>query len=273
MGQRHGIVQLLCLTMVVGLLAGSSTSSLAMSASMLDNVTVVMDFYAAYNARDRNAAVALFAADAVVNRPPNPSATGKAEIAGWLQETWGRNVRLERPSAPQLAGDKVTVQSKISSDPLIGLGIAPLDQVDEFVVQNGMIKVYTYNLTAESINKITAAAGPPSCLPGSICPSGAPTNAPPGSALPPAGAPATGSAPSGAPPAGNVPVASAAPTALPVGNAPVASTVPTALPTTGDGFGAQSASLLLQLGAVFVLSGLTLACSWQWRRRAARRSR
>lgn len=244
MSRRRGIAQLLCIVMIAGALAAFVAPPSEASAVLQDNTSVVMDFYAAYNARDLNKAVALFAADAVVNRPPNPSATGKAEIASWLQETWGRNVRLERPSTPQLAGDKVTVQTKISSDPLIGLGIAPLDQADEFVVQNGSIKVYTYNLTVESVSKITAAAGPPTCLPGSICPPGAPTTAPPGA-----------------------PVAPIASTGAPAVGAPAA------LPTTGGGYGARPVPEESPIVLILALGGLALSSVRTWRRRSGRASR
>lgn len=179
---RISPLKALRVAMVASALALLFTMNVETTAAEQDPVAVVNAFIDAYNARNTNAALALFADDAVVNRPPNPSATGKAGIAAWLNETWGRNVTLAPGTAPQVAGDRVTMVTKVTSDPLKQLGIASLEQQEAYVVQGGLIKTYTYELTTASVDKLTQAQGPPACLPGSTCPTGA--AAPP---APPAG--------------------------------------------------------------------------------------
>jgi hypothetical protein len=139
-----------------------------------DPGTVAAALAAAVNAGDADAALALFADDAVVTLlpPAAPGAksvyTGRAEIGEWLRLLGAQHFRVEE-GPPEITGDRVTAIDRIAEDGLRALGVAPLESRKEVVVQRGRITAFTNTLTPASVARLQAAVagagGPPPTLP------------------------------------------------------------------------------------------------------------
>ena len=114
------------------------------------------------NAGDVDAAITLYAPDAVINIvPPLPGLpdtfTGLKEVRGWLEILVGMKLKIEGLEMLQMEGDKAKIKIKISSDLTRGLNIAFLELIEEYIIQGGKIKGYTISITEESAEKMQAA--------------------------------------------------------------------------------------------------------------------
>jgi len=114
------------------------------------------------NAGDVDAAITLYAPDAVINIvPPLPGLpdtfTGLKEVRGWLEILVGMKLKIEGLEMLKMEGDKAKIKIIISSDLTRGLNIAFLELIEEYIIQGGKIKGYTISITEESAEKMQAA--------------------------------------------------------------------------------------------------------------------
>jgi len=110
------------------------------------------------NAGDVDAALTLYAPDAVLNIvPPLPGLpgtfTGSKEIRGWLEILVGMNLKIEGVEILQVEGDKVKIKVKTSSDFARGFNMAFMELIEEYTIQDGKIKGITITITNESAEK------------------------------------------------------------------------------------------------------------------------
>jgi acetyl esterase/lipase/ketosteroid isomerase-like protein len=110
----------------------------------------------AVNAQDLDAALALFAEDAVVNSVSPEPFTGKAEIQGWLEGMFADNFKLDMEIL-QAEGDTVLEQDVVRMDSLRDLGIASLEGTSNIVVQGGKITALSFAFTEESLAELQVA--------------------------------------------------------------------------------------------------------------------
>ena len=114
------------------------------------------------NAGDVDAAITLYAPDAVINIvPPLPGLpdtfTGLKEVRGWLEILVGMKLKIEGVEMLKMEGDKAKIKIITSSDLTRGLNIAFLELIEEYIIQGGKIKGYTISITEESAEKMQAA--------------------------------------------------------------------------------------------------------------------
>ena len=107
----------------------------------------------AVNAQDLDAALALFAEDAVVNSASPEPFTGKAEIQGWLEGMFADNFKLEIEIL-EVNGDTVVEKDRMTMDSLIPLGISSLEGTSEITVQGGKVTALNFTFTEESLAKL-----------------------------------------------------------------------------------------------------------------------
>jgi acetyl esterase/lipase len=110
----------------------------------------------AVNAQNLDAALALFAEDAVVNSASPEPFTGKAEIQGWLEGMFADNFKL-KAEILQVEGDTVLEQDVVRMDSLRDLGIASLEGTSNIVVQGGKIAALNFVFTEESLAELEVA--------------------------------------------------------------------------------------------------------------------
>jgi acetyl esterase/lipase len=110
----------------------------------------------AVNAQDLDAALALFAEDAVVNSVSPEPFTGKAEIQGWLEGMFADNFKLDMEIL-QAEGDTVLERDVVRMDSLRDLGIASLEGTSNIVVQGGKITALSFAFTEESLAELQVA--------------------------------------------------------------------------------------------------------------------
>ncbi|MCW5848802.1 MAG: GMC family oxidoreductase N-terminal domain-containing protein [Anaerolineae bacterium] len=110
---------------------------------------------AAENAHDVEAAVALFAEDAVATLPQYTRTTPQG-IRDWQQELADQHFHGTLV-APRVDGDRVSWTGHIWLDPLRGLGIAPLAGQWDMVVGDGKIKAFTFAFSQEGMARLQAA--------------------------------------------------------------------------------------------------------------------
>jgi len=132
---------------------------MAVYAQGTDPISVVIALDEANNAHDIDAALALFADDAVAYFPgQTPDVyTGKEGIRTWLQTDYANNIHVESRNF-KIVGDKVTFITTISVDSLRKMGIDSIESASEAVVQGGKIKSFTVNLTPESLATLEGAS-------------------------------------------------------------------------------------------------------------------
>jgi hypothetical protein len=146
--------------------------------------SVVAAFDAALNAHDVNAALNLFAESGVVHDlaretysslkgeeiqgtleptcrmfgdEPVCTYSGKDRIGEWLHQLALENVQVQESGVDKVSGDNVTWNLAISIDPYRSLGVAPLSDVGQALVQGRKIQSLTLSLSTESISKLSAA--------------------------------------------------------------------------------------------------------------------
>ncbi len=102
----------------------------------------------AENAHNVDAAVALFADDAVVTLPTGRLTT-KDQIRGWQSELAGGNFKATI-NTPQVSGERVTFSGSIELDAFRKLGLDRLESNWDLTIQQGKVKTFTFNFTAEA---------------------------------------------------------------------------------------------------------------------------
>ena len=244
------------LALVAAVLLGSPAE---VTAQVPDARTVVDTWITVQNAHDLDGALALFTDDGVIRIVPAPPGTsgvwsGKQQLREVLQSWFADNLRIETTNV-QVTEDRVTWFTRVWFDSWITLGVAPIDNNSEAIVQGGKLKSFTANITPEGAAKLQAAAAAAQPAPATAA---APRPAP----TPPAHAVASVPESVGPPP---TPPALAVPAPAPAVAAPVAAPpaqVPGRLPRTGlagDGL----ALVALALGGLLFSLGL-------WSRRRSR---
>lgn len=144
------------------------TLPLALFAQETDPVAVVEGQAVAINAGDVEAAMGYYADDAVITvayPPPAPPDvyTGADEVRAWFEELVAMNFELDA-TILQVDGNTVTTNEKTYSDFSRDLGIAPLEGITKYNIQNGKIKGFTWTMSDESWAKLQAAM-PPQSMP------------------------------------------------------------------------------------------------------------
>lgn len=148
----------IAVTVVVTMLA----LPVALHAQETDPVAVVTALYEAVNAGDVEAALALYADDAVIHMPVPPpdmpdTYTGKEEIRGWIENEVARNTEYVLLGT-QVDGPTVIATTSVADDVLRSFGLTNLEQNDEFSIQDGKITARTHVFTEESLATLAAAA-------------------------------------------------------------------------------------------------------------------
>lgn len=122
-----------------------------------DPKAILEAYYAALNAHDAKAAIALFAEDAVREDITQPRDSrkikGKAQIANGIRGRVADNILIEARNF-QVAEDKVTCTVQVSTNYWRQRGLAPIEETAEVVVQQGKIVSFTTTLTPETVAKI-----------------------------------------------------------------------------------------------------------------------
>ena len=108
--------------------------------------------------------MALFTDDAIIKLLPTeafPTGTfiGTGQIRFFMQHLITINFKSEFEIL-QVLGDIVITRSKTWQDTYIKLGIAPMDAIMVYSIQDGKIKGFITILTDESVAKLKAAMAP-----------------------------------------------------------------------------------------------------------------
>lgn len=110
-------------------------------------------------AHDVDAAMALFADNAVVTLADGSRYDTTEGIRGWQQELADGHFHLE-PVARYVHGNMVTMYGEIGLDVFRGLGIATLGGVWNITVDGGKITAFDFQFTPEAIAILTATPEP-----------------------------------------------------------------------------------------------------------------
>jgi hypothetical protein len=122
--------------------------------------------HAAINAHDVDAALALFASDAVVqfpNQPPPNVFRGTQEIRNWLRGDADQHIQVTTSNV-QITGDRMTWDASVMTDDLRQLGISADGSV-EAVIQGGKISSFAFTLSEDTLAKLQAATAQPQAMP------------------------------------------------------------------------------------------------------------
>ena len=124
----------------------------------------------AMNAGDVDAAVAMFAEDAVFRVTPPPSGTtgvfaGKQQLRAWFQQEVAEHIHL-MVGGLEVAGERVTWTATLELDTFRMLGVGPVAQRGEAVVREGKIVSMTVanQFTPAQAAKLRGA-GTPKAMP------------------------------------------------------------------------------------------------------------
>lgn len=161
------LIRIACLGLAL-LLARPGPVAAAQSS---DPAAIVKALDAALNAHDPDAALALFADDAVIkDGDPAPGSSGnfvgKDQIRTWLAVIVDPALRFSIASSDhQVAGDSVTWSWRASIADFVPLGVDPEHGTSAALVQGGKISFYSIASSAEWRAKLHAATTPPASLP------------------------------------------------------------------------------------------------------------
>lgn len=143
-------------TIIVALLTVWLTSSnRALAQQSVDPLTVMQAYDVALSSGDVEAALALFAEDAVLDIRQG-QLIGKEQIRTWLAQVVAQNSRIEVVDR-QVEGDKVTWRTLFFRKDIESLQNEPLEANAEAVVQEGRIKSFSSLFTPEAQAKLDAA--------------------------------------------------------------------------------------------------------------------
>jgi hypothetical protein len=129
-----------------------------------DPLSVVQRLNAAVKAGDVEAAVALFADDAVIVNTRGRRTEGKAAIRAFWRATIAEGASA--PSTPTaanstIAGDKITRTRGVTTDYYRKLGVAPLTHGNEATVRDGKITRYFNYIPHAEIDRLEKACAAP----------------------------------------------------------------------------------------------------------------
>ena len=149
---------MIAVTVIVVMLA----LPVALHAQETDPLAVVAALYEAVNAGDVEAALALYADDAVIYMPVPPpnmpdTYTGKDEIRVWVENEIARNVEYVLLGT-EVDGTTVLAATSVADDVLRSFGLTSLVQTDEFTIEDGKVTARTHAFTEESLATLGAAA-------------------------------------------------------------------------------------------------------------------
>jgi hypothetical protein len=119
-------------------------------------LAVVTALLAAENAHNVDAAVALFAADAVVSLAIE-TRRGTDEIRAWQQELAEGHFHMEIVGTPEVAGDTVRFNNRLDLDMFKQMGLGTVEATSQATVRDGKIVSYSFNLSPASAAKLQAA--------------------------------------------------------------------------------------------------------------------
>ncbi len=161
MGYCRCIGRVAAAVLLLGILAGGAVRAAD------DPLAVSNALWDANNAHAIDAALALFADDAVLQLAPPRSTryVGKAGIRTWLEENTAGHHHSEVVGTPQVAGDKATFTIELASDVFRAASISPVPFVIEIVVSGGKIKSFTAFPTAETNAKLARLSSPSPAAP------------------------------------------------------------------------------------------------------------
>jgi SnoaL-like domain len=159
-------IRIVCLVLVLLLAVPSPTA-----AQSSDPVAVIESLDTALNAHDRDAALALFADDAVVkDGDPALGASGNFvgtdQIRSWIAAIVDPALRFHITSSGyQVAGNIVTWSWRASIADFLPLGVDPEHGTSAALIQGGKIIFYSLASSAEWRATLHAATTPPASLP------------------------------------------------------------------------------------------------------------
>ncbi len=120
-----------------------------------DPAAVARSAYEALNAGDVEAALALYADDAVLSLGAFGSFSGKEELRGSFENEVAKHATWEF-SDFQVEGDTVTFTNRYTNDDLQAIGIT-LEGTEVITIQDGKITTDTWAVTDESMAELQAA--------------------------------------------------------------------------------------------------------------------
>ena len=136
----------------------------AAMANQAEKENVLTAMADALNAGDVDATMAFFTDDAIIKvlygdaRPPS-SHIGREQVRVFMEKIAAGNFKIQIEIL-QVLGDIAIVRSKTWMDPTIKLGIAPLDYIEIYPIQDGKIKGFVDIATDETVAKLKAAMAP-----------------------------------------------------------------------------------------------------------------
>jgi len=116
------------------------------------------------NAGDVDATMALFTGDAIIkilygNALPPESYIGREQVRFFMENLVANNFKIQIEIL-QVLGDIAVTRSKTWMDPTIQLGIAPMEILETYHIEDGKIKGFVDILTNESVARLKAALAP-----------------------------------------------------------------------------------------------------------------
>jgi SnoaL-like protein len=126
----------------------------------LDPQSVLRRFTDAMNAGDTDAALTLWADDAVIINTRGRTITGRGSLRRFLQANITAKQQLD-PESVQVVGDKMTWTNRETNDSYRKLNVAPVQIASEMIVRDGMIKSYVGYFPSSEIARIERACATP----------------------------------------------------------------------------------------------------------------
>jgi len=136
-------------------------SAMANQAEKENVLTAMAD---ALNAGDVEATMALFTDDAIIKilygdaRPPS-SHIGREQVRVFMEKLAAGNFKIQFEIL-QVLGDIAVTRTKTWIDSSIKLGIAPLDYIEIYPIQDGKVKGFVDIATDETVESLKAALAP-----------------------------------------------------------------------------------------------------------------
>jgi len=127
----------------------------AAMANQAEKENVLTAMADALNAGDLDATMALFTGNVL----PPESYIGSEQVLFFMGNLVAMNFKIQ-VEILQVLGDIAITRSKTWTDPTIQLGIAPLEMIETYHIEDGKIKGFVSILTDETVAKLKAALAP-----------------------------------------------------------------------------------------------------------------
>ena len=136
----------------------------AAMANQVEKENVLITMADSLSAGDVDATMALFTDDAIIKILPieaSPPGTfiGAEQVRFFMGNLVAMNFKIQ-VEILQVLGDIAITRSKTWMDPTIQLGIAPMEMIETYHIEDGKIKGFVCVLTDESVAKLQAAMAP-----------------------------------------------------------------------------------------------------------------